>query len=727
MSNILEFEVSVKGTNASAQVDAINRKLKQMGTGFQDAGKHGVTNVQAISAGLRGLQDPMSANLRAVERFIAQSKVLSALAQNMFPLVGGLFFGKMLVDLGVKLADMIKQVNQAPKEITKAFQKMALDTESSTEQLRLHFLKTQDEINKIMGKPQTNGAAEALEEAKLAAIEYGKALSEDANKMKELMKANGVSTWGAFVSQFTGKGMAGTANAAGSISSFEGDLSDLGYKYAEAMRSGNKQVAADLQKQINDKMSAAQSWGKNTLSGFEASKNVQGALNPAANVAMLQGWLTSLSDRTENHQADSDSRGEDAKLKVAQANAEAARATKEWAEKFSNSGKELASKLEEMVNEYNRTPALIPARPVTGFFGQQFAPQPSSGLLPNTTNALKDVEADSRVREQNITLLGSLNVQLDKARFEYQAQMIEIQRSNGTLTAADAAQATSILHLQEYNDALSKLTEQMKNGDPVAKMATQRQIDVTNQNRQTQVATDNNSINATSLTYQLGQFASALQDTTSQLRNVIESTINGLNDDILSGKGFKKTGSDAFRSLGKMGLENVEGKALGALGIKGAGKLGTKGNPMYVTMDGATGAVKASLPNLPGFGGEWGSSSSKSSGGGGILSGLGSIAGKILGFAGGGDIDPSMGSVLVGELGPELVTPRSAGTVVPNKKAFGGGDTHNNITVNHSTDPAATHTAVLRALKATHDTSVKNSQQVAHEKQRRTPASARNR
>ena len=72
-------------------------------------------------------------------------------------------------------------------------------------------------------------------------------------------------------------------------------------------------------------------------------------------------------------------------------------------------------------------------------------------------------------------------------------------------------------------------------------------------------------------------------------------------------------------------------------------------------------------------------------GGGGLLSTIGSFIGGL--FADGGD--PPVGKAsIVGERGPELFVPKTAGTIVPNNALGGGGGqqiTNNNTTVNHYT------------------------------------------
>ena len=80
-----------------------------------------------------------------------------------------------------------------------------------------------------------------------------------------------------------------------------------------------------------------------------------------------------------------------------------------------------------------------------------------------------------------------------------------------------------------------------------------------------------------------------------------------------------------------------------------------------------------------GGGGLFGNKASDFLGGPNPFSGGGGGISPLLGFANGGR--PPVGRAsIVGERGPELFVPRSAGTIIPNAKM--GGGTVNNITVN---------------------------------------------
>lgn len=93
-------------------------------------------------------------------------------------------------------------------------------------------------------------------------------------------------------------------------------------------------------------------------------------------------------------------------------------------------------------------------------------------------------------------------------------------------------------------------------------------------------------------------------------------------------------------------------------------------------------------------------------------------------FADGGYPDIGMPSI-VGEKGPEMFIPNSAGRVVPAGKwgasGGGGGDTHNYNIDARGTDPVQTERRVAAAIAASHQSAVQKSQIAARENARRRP------
>ena len=82
------------------------------------------------------------------------------------------------------------------------------------------------------------------------------------------------------------------------------------------------------------------------------------------------------------------------------------------------------------------------------------------------------------------------------------------------------------------------------------------------------------------------------------------------------------------------------------------------------------------------------------------LTGLfgGTKFGSFLGFANGGR--PPVGKAsIVGERGPEIFVPRTAGTIIPNNQIGGGGDITNiNVSVNASETAVEGDTGEAQAL-----------------------------
>lgn len=114
---------------------------------------------------------------------------------------------------------------------------------------------------------------------------------------------------------------------------------------------------------------------------------------------------------------------------------------------------------------------------------------------------------------------------------------------------------------------------------------------------------------------------------------------------------------------------------------------------------------------------------------GGLLGKLGGGFGKMGGFLGsllhfggfraeGGGVDPG-NAYMVGERGPELWTPPSKGSIIPNNK-LGGSVAYYTIDA-RGTDPVLTEQRTRQAILAAHDSAVSNSLQVSREHLKRTP------
>ncbi|GGA80658.1 hypothetical protein GCM10011507_34840 [Edaphobacter acidisoli] len=226
----------------------------------------------------------------------------------------------------------------------------------------------------------------------------------------------------------------------------------------------------------------------------------------------------------------------------------------------------------------------------------------------------------------------------------------------------------------------------------------------------------------------LEEFAQAATDASRVMQSWLNNSIDRTNGAIVNaltgpswdrGRQFTSAGHEIFTSAAAGALKFGEGKfgidgtsEARALWVRVAGHMNQYAVPkqlMNFSGGGDTGNVgmssdlqsilsampAAAMPNVVQAGGGSGSSGA---GIGSMVASAFSTLLKIPGFADGGDY-PGNSLMLVGENGPEIMAPRSAGTIIPNHAL--GGDTyhhHWNIDARGATDPAQVHAAAQRAV-----------------------------
>jgi hypothetical protein len=290
----------------------------------------------------------------------------------------------------------------------------------------------------------------------------------------------------------------------------------------------------------------------------------------------------------------------------------------------------------------------------------------------------------------------------------------------GQMSKLDAAQAEAALHAQEYRDAISAIDQALANAQNLPE-GFDKQSTIAGLNNQRSQATasyqiqsgqDAQAVASQQLGSGLGQtiavMAQQWSDMTKQIEQAMTKGADSLNDAIArvatGGKGnWGKTFQGIGQSLFKTGLQGAEGSILKALHLGGKGTqkpAGTQNDRIFVSarIEGAGAADPGSgtsPANIPLPSGIMGSLLGKIPGL--SASGMGGFLSAILpAFADGGDILANHPSI-VGEQGPELFTPRSAGTITPNHALGGDTHTHFHIDARGSTDPAAVNAAIMRA------------------------------
>lgn len=144
----------------SSGFPAVSRAIGEMGS-------HGVTGIQATSAALRTLEGGITNNLRAAERFLATTLGLGEHLKDIFPIVGGIAFGGVLLQLGEhagKLYEKYKTLQEVQSKLAAGFEAINLPLEQTNAELQVSNDKLDNEIAKLTGHPQ-NGLKLALDEA----------------------------------------------------------------------------------------------------------------------------------------------------------------------------------------------------------------------------------------------------------------------------------------------------------------------------------------------------------------------------------------------------------------------------------------------------------------------------------------------------------------------------------------------------------------------------------
>ena len=334
-------------------------------------------------------------------------------------------------------------------------------------------------------------------------------------------------------------------------------------------------------------------------------------------------------------------------------------------------------------------------------------------------------------------------------------QALKQQEATGQLSRYAAATQQAGLHTREYQVELAKLNAELdsvagntelERQDPAAYATavqeTQARIAAAQGQQGLVRIADQADLNQTKLSTawseSMDEFVQRSRDTAAQIGDIFSSSLDGVNGSLATTlTAYYHTGRERDRAirnslsgvarggaekLTNVSLEKAEGSVLGAFGF-GAGKKadGSQANPLWVRIAGAAGGASSAATGL--FGhlfprraptlatGGLGTTLLAAPDTSTVAKGLGAdvidsgVTKSILGgliqgaFAGGGPVVADRPAI-IGERGPELFVPHSAGTIVPNDKAFGGGDVHHhwNIDASSSHNPAETEAAVHRGI-----------------------------
>lgn len=777
-----ELVIRVLGNDSqyTAVMRRVQSTIQRASNTQREFGHSGVTSVQAVSASLRVAQGDFTNLIRAAERFIAQSKVLSAAAKAIFPAVGLIAIGQIFANGIGEAVKFVQHLNEIPRALQTGYQQLNLSQEATIASLTITNDKLDEQLAKLEHKPAPNGAKLAFDEAKASAIEFAEQIDTTQKKLQDLMKANSISGFQSFFTSVLGNRQGSTSDSQKFIGDAEYQFQQLAYARGQATNPGDLAKANDaLNKYRAQIISQAQYQIKLRSGRYQMDRNGNPIIGDAAlysatygdqreNISNYEGLVTSIRNQQQIESLTTSQQQKQGKIPGLEAGNEAALAAQNEAAKqleahikfldqatkaWNASLKENTSQLEEqsrLAQELDKSSGEA--------LGKSLFEKPAT---QGQTDAQKYLDDLSRIRQRSSQSLAEENLQLEV--------------SNGQMSQQSAALALATLHTQQYNAALAELQDQQAHAaDPNEYYSLGKQIEELQGRRQIEIAQDSASLYSTSaggeLKESLDRLTQTMTDLPAHLSDMLASSIQSINSTLSSTligrphetgieyrREIRNGLSQSFRGIASGGLNTLlqqgEGGLLQALGFGAQNKpTGTANNPLYVidlSSNPAAGGVGGGINSItnsplgrfvrgifsPGLrqaqsiissaAPATGLTTDNSSFNLPLIDGDGdsSWLDSLPGFASGGDVTAGR-PILVGENGPEPFLPKTSGTIIPNGAL--GGVTHNwNIDARGATDPAAVEASVNRAIRRAAPSLVQASVRAGIDRQKRLPSSRR--
>lgn len=751
MGGTVTVRLNLNQAGYSAEMAKAQAAMNGLSAAGKRAGDHTVSSMQAASASIRLIEGDMTRNVRAVERFITTIPGIGKALQAVFPIVGGLATVGIIARIGEEVYKLAHDLGQIRNVANESFGALNEGARKGADSLRVANDKLEEQIANLEHKP-VNNLALALDEARLRADDLATSLNKDYESVKKIIEE---SQKGIASKLFNG----GVDQGLGSdIENRLANIRTLARQQRDALGKGDQPGADDLAAKLRAAQDEALRFADSQTTMRNGTANAGTARQAAyskvygdqgINFDAINQFKDLVSSQEDTADEQKRNTADQNRLKgleqASKASAELLKSMQEGIEKQKAMyGVSVADEL-----AYWSARILAFSRGSEQFHTvqmEQFKLQAdlykelAEGKKKYLESAKGDVEGNDILGRGAAEFQKLLNEQLERSAKSAQAYNDEVAKGNaeqekaatafaetsiriallqGTMSQLDAAQALSAVHAHDHAAALERINRALStqidliNSDPKltdadrasairnASTSAHTQIAVASGQYAVQQVQDQQNVRDQKLAPAMQDSLRAMMQDWSNMTKAIVQTmgraIESFNDDIakaLTGHGkkgdFGRTFSQAGESLVGAGLKKGESELFGAIFGKGKGQIGSSPmNRQYVSavIEGSGAATSGSGAGL----------------GGAAAPLLGGLMGKIgpfiqpfiPHFAAGGDVLPNYPS-MVGERGPEMWVPRSAGTVVPNDM-LGGGDTHFHIDARGSNDPAAVNAAIMRA------------------------------
>jgi hypothetical protein len=745
---------------AASSTNAISASLQKMGTAGADGSKgiHLVNDslkmtrkeINESKGSIAMLGEMLGVHIpRHARGMIASLEMIGPALNMAFNAVAVIAIGMAFVEAGKKLYEFFKKSEEASEKAKKANEELASSLNKSNLEEAVAIDKIEKHIAVLEKKPY-NGLKAAIDEAVLSTVTLAEKLDKAIQKERELLQAQ---DHGFMAQNLQGRG--GTEASQNYLNKYNAGQNNVDLDFQtqldELMKRGATQAEVDAleQRHIQAKANLTKQTYNTVKEELAARKELAALTNQSyymtPHIAELQKRFGSGTEDTsamEQMLGNLGMLGHGQQLDATMQSAKVTEGTDEETKRMEDLGKKSA---EAKLRAQQAAIKSFVSQSIAAYKDAEAESDRISQAITATWEEGRkaDAEASKKADEVSKQAANDYWSAFNRGAAEHISSMEKLRQvqqqialSTGQITPHDAAianatsrQAAFNVEMVHYGELLAQIDRELKAGRITPEQAgAQREgvaVDMhtaTDKNK-IQSTEDNQAVYETSAKGAIGSVFNTIIEsanhTQDKLKQIATQTLDALNTELAKGMtggkmNFKQVGQNAAQGLAKSSLEKLEGSALSALGLGGAGKLGTKGNPMY---------TKSADSGMPGMGG---------SGIGGGLMGMANdnnwlsslFGGKLFGAGGlfGGFADGGYtGSdpILVGEKGPEIFNPGKGGFVTPNHKLGGTSTIVQHIDA-RGTDPVQSQAAMERAMRQTHAQSVADSGRAMQEQQRRS-------
>ncbi len=230
------IDISAGTSKFVVDLEAAKGKIREFGA-------VGVGEHKAVSAAMKTLEGNFTNNRRAADAFVGMIPGMGTALKAAFPVVGAIAFAGVIGEVGKKVYDFFKGMEEGPKKIVNAFREIQGPLQLTNDALAITNARLENDIAKLEGKHENTLKIELLE-AQQAADKLAESLEKGLGSLGKLLKEQGIG----WVKEAFGKaGTGGLEDIFKTLQSAVETVTDqYSEKIAKAVKAGDKGLVKSL-------------------------------------------------------------------------------------------------------------------------------------------------------------------------------------------------------------------------------------------------------------------------------------------------------------------------------------------------------------------------------------------------------------------------------------------------------------------------------------------------